>query len=125
MMRIKAPKNEAFHKIIKSVPYDVVGYEDDKVVYEGIFGFKIDADMLNMSVREFNDFVNKLIVEGGRKKRIGSFVIVTPYRKREFAVRLSMDEYAALREMADAEGRTCEDLFRELAIEAVAKRRGM
>ncbi|MEM0235883.1 ribbon-helix-helix protein, CopG family [Thermofilum sp.] len=124
-MRIIAPKNRKFDEVIRSISYNVLYSEGEKIVYEGIFGFKIDAGMLNMGVREFCKFVDEIVVEGGKKKRVGSFVIVEPKRTRELAVRLSADEYDALRRMAKAEGRTCEDLFRELALESVARRRWM
>lgn len=124
-MRISAPLNQKFDAIMRSISFQTVASDGSEVVYEGIFGFKVDAEMLNMSVPEFYKFSKSVTVEGGRKKLVGTALIITPERTRTLTVRLSEDEYEGLKKVAEMEGRGVEDLFRELAIRAVAQRRGL
>jgi hypothetical protein len=124
-MRIVFPKNPNLERILEGISYTKVADDGDKVAYVGIFGFKIDVEMLGMKKREFHRLAKALVVEGGRKTVVGGVLIVEPKRQRILSVRLSEDEFMALKKVAEAEGRGLEDLFRAFAIEAVAKRRGM
>jgi len=124
-MKIRVLKNPRFDKIMRSLSFRVIEEENVKVTYEGIFGFKVDMEQLGLNRKEFFKFYQELTVDGGRKKRVGTALIVTPKRERTLSVRLSEDEYRDLQKMAEMEGRSVEDLFRELAVVAVAQRRGM
>jgi len=124
-MKVKVPKDPRFDSIMRGLSFRTVKDDGTMIVYSGIFGFKVDAEMLNMSEREFYAFAKSMQVEGGRKRRVGTAIIVEPERKRRLAVRLSDEEYEDLRKVAEMEGRSVTDLFRELAVVGAAKRRGM
>jgi len=124
-MKIKVLKNSRFDKIMRRLSFRVIKEENARITYEGIFGFKVDMEQLGLTQKEFFKFYRELTVDGGRKRRVGTALIVTPKRDRILSVRLSEDEYRDLRKMAEMEGRSIEGLFRELAVVAAAKRRGM
>ncbi len=120
---IKAPINRDFDAGMRSLGYQVKVRDDSYVVYHGVFGLTFNMKALRLNYREFVKFCKTISVEGGRKIRKGSNLYIIPYRNRFFPVRMSEDEYAALKECAKAENMSPQNFFREYLLRALAKRK--
>ena len=81
-MKVRTLKNTRFEQIVKTLSFRVIEEEESRITYEGIFGFKVDMEQLRMSRKEFLKFYREMEVEDGRKRRVGTALIVTPKRTR-------------------------------------------
>ena len=121
--RVKALKT--LNLLLRDLFYEVVEENNEKIVYDGVFGVEISAEMLGMRFRAFKKFCDSLSVEGGRTKRRGSIVVIEPYRRRVVRIRLSEDEYKALEECSALRGKTVREFFRGALLSSLLARRRM
>jgi len=131
-MKITLKKSGVTQKALKTLNlllrdlfYEVVEENNEKIVYDGVFGVEISAEMLGMRFRAFKKFCDSLSVEGGRTKRRGSIVVIEPYRRRVVRIRLSEDEYKALEECSALRGKTVREFFRGALLSSLLARRRM
>lgn len=112
-MYVKAPFKKRFHDRMATC-CKVVAMDEDFAIYEIASDVKIDSADLGMTVREFNAFCRNIDVEGGRKVRRGSVLLLKPRRTRTVFIKLSEDEYALLREYADDRKLTISNALRSI-----------
>lgn len=117
-MMIKAIFNRRFHDHMKR-HCKVVAEGDGEVIYTAIGDVKIDAADLAMTTREFSQFARKIIIEDGRKIRVGTVLLLKPLRRRKLHVRLSDEEYMLLREYSNESRLGLSVAFREVLIKAL------
>ena len=114
---------EAFDLLLRDLFYEVVEENDEKIVYNGVFSIEISAEMLGMRFRAFKKFCDLIKVEGGKAKRRGSIVTIEPYRKRVIRIKLSEDEYEALKKCSALRGKTVREFFRGALLSSLLTRR--
>ena len=127
-MEISVPErmlNEKIMKGFEELGYKVKCKKDDSVTFEGVFSLRVTADLAGMGVREFITLCKKLTVKGGRKIRRGGTLFIEPIRMKRLTVRLSNDEYEALKKVARERGYTKRNLssfFRDSLITSLLTR---
>jgi len=114
-MLIKAPFHKRFDSFAKNY-CNVVLQAKDYVVYEAITDLRITAVDLGMRPRQFSAFCDSIEVEGGRKVRKGTTLELKPYRNKTIYIKLTEEEYAALREYADDQNLTVSGAFRKILV---------
>jgi hypothetical protein len=122
-MRVTAPKNETFKKLMSEVAYRILKEDDFQTVLEGMFSVEVSSEDLKMRPKEFKRFCDAVIVEDGKKVRKGNLLIIGPYRTRQLRVRLSDEEYEKLKQCAKMRMCSLSFLFRGTLLSAIAKRR--
>ena len=127
-MKIVLPKEMLNSKVAKGLEelgYKIMGKKDGSVVFEGVFSLRISATLLDVGIRRFAELCENVTVEGGKKIRRGGELSITPLRSRKITVRLSQDEYEALKKVAKERGYTGRKLssfFRDNLISALIAR---
>jgi len=131
-MKITLKKNDITRKVLKTFDfllrdlfYEVIEENDEEIVYDGVFSIEFSAEMLGMRFRAFKKFCDSLSVEGGKAKRRGSIMSIEPYRRRVIRIRLSKDEYEALKKCSTLRGKTVREFFRGALLSSLLARRGM
>jgi len=127
-LKIMLPKEMLSSRVAKGfeeLGYKIISEEDGSVTLEGVFSLRITATLLNVGIRKFAELCEKVTVEGGKKIRRGGELSITPLRSRKITVRLSQDEYEALKKAAKERGYTGRKLssfFRDTLISALIAR---
>ena len=124
-VKIKFPNNIYFERAIKSILYEKEEEQQEYAVYRGVFALDVDREGLNMGIREFIEFCRKIEVEGGRKRRRGDHLFITPYQTRVLAFRLSEEEHQLLKEDAKQLDLKPSEYARRMVLSALAKRLGV
>ena len=119
-MLIKAPFHKRFDSFAKNY-CNVVLQAKDYVVYEAITDLRITAVDLGMRPRQFSAFCKSIEVEGGRKIRKGTVLELKPYRNKTIYIKLTEEEYAALKEYADDQNLTVSDAFRKILVASLMR----
>jgi RNase P/RNase MRP subunit p30 len=122
-MKVTAPKNETFKKLMSRVAYKPLKEDDSLTVLDGMFSVEVSSEDLKMHAREFKRFCDAVIVEGGKKVRKGTLLIIEPLRTRQLKIRLSDEEYEKLKRCAKMRMCSISFLFRGTLLSAIAKRR--
>ncbi|MEM1767562.1 MAG: hypothetical protein QXD86_06450 [Candidatus Bathyarchaeia archaeon] len=113
-----------FDRILRDLLYIVSAENEDVTVYEGVFSIELPADALKLNLRSFKKFCDSLTVENGKLKRLGTVLIIEPYRRRVIRIKLTEDEFQALCECARLRGKKLREFFRGAMLSAILARRG-
>lgn len=120
-MRVEAPENREFRKIMSATLYRKVGEKDDTDIFEGVFAVEFERKDLKMGKREFIAFCNRIKVDGGVLRRRGNAVYIGPRKTVCVAARLSADEYKMLRELAKNAEMSISSYLRSLILQVLVK----
>jgi hypothetical protein len=122
-LKISFGKNERFEHYLQSVQYKKIEERSERTVYEGIFEMGVAKQVLGLDSREFAKFCRSIEVEGGRKKKEGDHLIITPRRSRVLRVRFSPEEYSTIEETASDYDIDVAKFVRGAVFQIIAKRR--
>ena len=119
-MKIIFPENKILEDYVRNVLfYRKVEGSTDNVTYEGIFEFHIDRQSLGLNAREFAEFFRKVEVENGRKRKIGDYLEIRPFRGARIRTKIPKQYLSALKKVARHFGRNLSKHARFVTLEAL------
>jgi len=120
-LRITAPKNQRFDKAMIYSLYKKVKENQKTATYEGIFSICITRELLQMKKSEFMKFYKEIEVKGGMKRRKGNNIIIQPRRNKAVSFRLSEEQFAILKKLADNAEMSVSDYIYETILQVIMK----
>jgi hypothetical protein len=114
-VRVTFPRemlDSEIEKFLEWSGYRRVAEDEENVVFEGIFSFRIDFDSFNISRGRRRELYNRLKVEGGKKYLASDRIEVTSYKDKSLLIRLSKEELDLLKRYAQARKCTVSDAVR-------------